>query len=311
MYRSFFALIVAVIFIACNNGSDKQPDQNKISGMEKKPHYSLAQWSFNRDLFGGKMTNFDFIRNAGEMGFEGVEYVSQFFQDKAEDTVFLDSLNQQAKASGVKNLMIMVDNAGNLGASNIEERDSAIEIHKKWVLAAKYLGCSTIRVNAHGDGTDEQMARACEQSIGALADWAKPHGINIIIENHGGISNNGQWLAALLTKLAPHEVGALADPDNWCTKRENGQLWDAPCIESYDRYKGMEELMPFAKGLSVKTFEFDESGNETTMDYARIMDIIQKSNYSGYLAIEFEGHTMPSKEGILKTKALAEKHWKK
>ena len=312
--KSFNTILLAGLSILLFNSCQEKPKKiiktNNKENMTQSPKYSLAQWSFNRELFSGKMTTVDYIKVAGEMGFDGVEYVSQFFQDKVEDFAFLDSLNAATKEAGIKSLLIMVDEVGNLGASNIEERNKALENCKKWVKAAKYLGCSSIRVNAHGDGTPEEMKNACIDGIGRLAAWSRQEGITIIIENHGGISNNGAWLASLLEALSEYRVGSLPDFDNWCTARENGKLWGAPCTERYDRYEGLIELMPYAKSLSVKSFDFDEEGNETSMDYAKIFEIVQESGYNGYMGIEFEGHDLPSKEGIKKTRELVEKVWK-
>lgn len=275
----------------------------------KVPKYSLAQWSFNRELFAKKMTNQDFVKAAGEMGFEGVEYVSQFFQNKVDNWVFLDSLNEAAKMAGVKNLMIQVDNIGNLGATKAEERNKAVELGKKWVDAAKYLHCTSMRVNAHGDGTAEQLKQNCIDGIGRLADYANSKGIKIIIENHGGPSNDGQWLADLVHQLQSKNVGSLADFHNWCMERDNGRLWGGKCIKTYDMYQGMKELLPTAAGISVKAFDFDHQGNEKEMDFAKLFKIIDQSGYDGYLGIEYEGRSLPSREGILMTKLLAEKYF--
>lgn len=307
--RRFLPLLLLPI-LACTDNSTDQQETTTAESMQKAPKYSLAQWSFNRDLFAGDMTTVDFIQAAGEMNFEGVEYVSQFFQDKVEDMAFLDSLNAAAAAAGVRNLMIMVDNAGQLGSSDSSKQEAAILEHQKWVRAAKHLGCPAMRVNAHGDGTDSEILEQCVAGIGRLADYANEQGVTILVENHGGISNNGAWLVELLEKLSDRQVKALADFDNWCTARANGQIWGAECTERYDRYQGMTEIMPYAHSLSVKTFEFDEEGNETVMDYPRLFEIIQASGYEGYLGVEYEGHDLPSREGIAKTKALAEKVWK-
>lgn len=307
----FLSCLLILLLINCQDKTKKTLDPFKKEIIVKAPKYSLSQWSFNRELFSGKMTTIDFIKVAGEMDYEGVEYVSQFFQDKVEDFVFLDSLTKSTNEAGVKSLLIMVDDAGNLGASNMGERNLAIENCKKWVLAAKYLGCNSIRVNAHGDGTPEEMKNACADGIGRLAAWSQKQGIDIIIENHGGISSNGKWLAELLKELQEFGVGSYPDFGNWCTLRENGQLWGGACTERYDRYKGLKELVPYAKSLSVKSFAFDDEGNETSMDYAKIFEIVQASGYNGYLGIEFAGHDIPSLEGINKTRELVEKVWKK
>lgn len=299
--------ITLALLVSCSTLDDTHPlGANKISPEAK---YSLAQWSFNRDLFAGKMDTVDFITAAGDMNFAGVEYVSQFFQDKVDDFEYLDSLNAAAKAAGIKNVMIQVDNIGNLGSSNPELRAQAIAEGKKWVDAASYLGCDMMRVNAHGDGSPERVKAQSIEAIGILADYAKQKGLQIIIENHGGISNDGAWLADLIAKLADKNVASLADFHNWCIERENGELWGAPCVKEYDNYQGFAELIPTAQAVSVKAIEFDSNGNETSMDFERFFQIMKAASYDGYLGIEYEGSNLPSREGILKTKALAEKSW--
>lgn len=295
------------LLVSCSKANDSAQTGTIISRPEAK--YTLAQWSFNRDLFAGEMDTVDFIYAAGEMGFFGVEYVSQFFQDKVDNFAYLDRLNAAAKDAGIKNIMIQVDNIGNLGASDPELRAKAIADGKKWVDAASYLGCDMIRVNAHGDGSPEQIKAHSIEAIGLLADYARQKGITIIIENHGGISNNGAWLADLVASLADKNVASLADFHNWCTERENGQLWGAPCIKEYASYQGFAELIGTAKSVSVKGLEFDAAGNETSMDFARFFKIMHAASYEGYLGIEYEGSNLPSREGILKTKILAEKSW--
>jgi len=295
------------LLVSCSKLTDSSEPVTTLSPPAAK--YSLAQWSFNRDLFAGEMDTVDFIHAAADMGFDGVEYVSQFFADKVHDFAYLDKLNAAAQAAGIKNVMLQVDNMGDLGASDPQLRAQAIAEGKLWVDAASYLNCELMRVNAHGDGSPEQIKANNIAAIGELADYAKQKGVTLIIENHGGISNNGAWLADLVAKLADKNVASLADFHNWCTERENGQLWGAPCTQEYDYYQGFAELIPSAKGVSVKAFEFDSQGNETSMDFAKFFKIMQQASYAGYLGIEYEGTSLPSREGILKTKALAEKSW--
>lgn len=305
---NYLSLTLAALslFFACqpaNESAGETPAEIPVA------KYSLAQWSYNRDLFAGEMNTVDFIRAAGDMGFDGVEYVSQFFQDKVENFAYLDSLRTAAESAGIKSLMIQVDNIGNLAASDPAEREQAVALGKKWVDAAAYLGCPTMRVNAHGDGSPDEMKAQSIAGIGALADYANEKGVQILIENHGGISNDGAWLADLVASLSDKKVRSLADFHNWCVERENGALWGAPCINTYDYYQGFSELIPTARGVSVKAFEFDSLGNETEMDFAKFFAIMKAANYTGYLGIEYEGKSLPSKEGILKTKALAAKTW--
>ncbi|NJB84702.1 CubicO group peptidase (beta-lactamase class C family)/sugar phosphate isomerase/epimerase [Lewinella marina] len=273
------------------------------------PRYSLGQWSFHRALFDGEMSNFDFVRTAGEMGFEGVELVNQFFADRVDNPAFLDSLKATAADAGVELTMLLIDGAGNLGASDPVARNAAVEQHLAWLEATQRLGIPAMRINAHGDGDAEQVLKASVDGIGRLARAANQRGIRILIENHGGWSNSGAWLTELLSRLREYEVGSVADFDNWCIERDNGQLWGGNCTKRYDRYEGLQELMPYAGGVSVKAFNFDQDGRETSMDFAALFDIIRASGYDGYLGIEYEGDSLPPREGIEKTRALAERSW--
>ncbi|MBC6993477.1 serine hydrolase [Neolewinella lacunae] len=305
-------LLASLVFSACGDAPDGSvAEQNPAveQGKAAEPRYSLGQWSFHREHFSGDMNTFDFIAAADEMGFAGVEYVSQFFQDQVENTAFLDSLRQASEAAGLENVMILVDGAGNLGSSDPAERSRSIAVHLQWARAAQRIGSPAIRVNAHGDGTPAEIKAACLESIAQLAREARELGIRIVIENHGGISNNGAWLADLVEQLKDYEVGSLADFDNWCIARENGELWGAPCVEEYNRYQGMLELIPYAASVSVKAFNFDAAGEEPSMDYAVLFDILHARDYNGWLGIEYEGDKLPSREGIENTLALAKKHW--
>ncbi|MGR3809678.1 sugar phosphate isomerase/epimerase family protein [Jiulongibacter sp. NS-SX5] len=304
LLQYFLFTALSFLFIIACTSSTEETSETKVV----EPKYSLAQWSFNRDLFAGDMTTIDFIKAAGEMGFDGVEYVNQFFIDKAEDYAFLDSLNVAAQEAGVANVMIQLDHTGNLCASDEAERNKAVETAKKWVNAAKYLNCPVVRVNAHGDGQPDAMKTQCMDGIGKLAEYANSPGIQVIIENHGGISSDGAWLADLVSSLKDKKVGSLADFHNWCYKTVDGGLW-GECLEEYDYYKGFEELVPTAVGVSVKAFEFDSLGNEPHLNYPKFFQLMKDANYTGYLGVEYEGNALPSREGILKNKALAEKTW--
>lgn len=275
------------------------------------PRYSLGQWSFHQALFAEEMTSIDFVEAAAEMGFDGVEYVNQFFLDRVGDTLFLDRLAAAATAAEVEGVMLLVDNAGNLGASDPEARKTAIEQHLQWARVARRLNCPIMRVNAHGDGSPEEMMEACASSIRALAAGAAAENVQIVIENHGGISNDGEWLAKLVGRLQDVNVGSLADFDNWCVEREHGQLWGAPCTVRYNRYQGMMDLMPTAEGVSVKAFNFDENGEEPDIDFFTMFDILHVHQYDGFLGIEYEGDALPPTEGILATLALAKKAWER
>ncbi|HKG69500.1 MAG TPA: sugar phosphate isomerase/epimerase family protein, partial [Segetibacter sp.] len=260
-------------------------------------------WSFHKALFAKKMTNLDFpVAAKQQYGISVVEYVNQFFKDKAKDTTYLNELLKRCKDNGVRNHLIMCDGEGNLGDTDNAKRTQAIENHYKWVDAAKYLGCRTIRVNAAGDGSAEEVQKAAIDGLSRLAEYAAKENINVIVENHGGYSSNGMWLSTVMKSVNRPNVGVLPDFNNFCITREGGK-----CTEEYDRYKGVTELLPFAKGASAKTIDFDANGNCVETDYPRMLKIIKDSGFHGYIGIEYEGNQLSEEEGVRKTKALLEK----
>ncbi len=273
----------------------------------KKKHYeiSLAEWSLHKALFANQMTNLDFPQKAKQdFGISVVEYVNQFFKDKAKDTTYLNELLKRCNDNGVKNHLIMIDGEGGLAEPDATKRNAAVENHYKWVDAAKYLGCATIRVNAQGTGTPDEVQKAGAEGLNKLSDYAEKQGIHIIVENHGGVTSNGEWLAALMKLADNKNIGTLPDLGNFCIKRSKDYK---ECEEMYDRYKGVKEIVPFAKGISAKTYDFDEQGNCVETDYARMMKIINDSAFNGYIGIEYEGNNLSEEEGIRKTKALLQK----
>ncbi len=266
---------------------------------------SLAQWSMNQHFFSGKLDNLDFAAKAkSDFGIEAIEYVNQFFKDKAEDTDYLGQMKQRAADNGVKSLLIMVDGEGGLGSLDDTERLTAVENHYKWVDAAKFLGCHSIRVNAFGRGTAEEVEAAAIDGLSRLSEYAAQENINVLVENHGGHSSNGQWLASVMANVGMDNCGTLPDFGNFCIKRSDGSEWSGECLEEYDRYKGVREMMPYAKAVSAKAHEFNEAGEEIHTDYMQMMQIIKDAGYTGYVGIEYEGDGMTAEEGIMATKNL-------
>jgi sugar phosphate isomerase/epimerase len=256
---------------------------------------SLAEWSLHQALFGRtepKMDNLDFPRAAREdYGIEAVEYVNQFFKDKAKDEKYLADLKKRCSDHGVRSVLIMCDGEGALGDADEAKRMTAVENHYRWADAAKFLGCHSIRVNAQSSGSyDEQMDRAAD-GLARLTEYGAKQDINVIVENHGGLSSNGAWLAGVMKKVNSPRCGTLPDFGNF---------------GDYDRYKGVTELMPFAKGVSAKSHDFDDHGIETHTDYFKMMKIVLDAGYSGYVGIEYEGGKISESDGIRATKKLLE-----
>jgi len=274
-----------------------------ISAKKSFFEISLAQWSLHKKLFAKEIDNLDFPAiTKKEFGINVVEYVNVFFKDKAENTEYLNELLKRCKDNGVKNHLIMCDGEGDLGNADANARAKAVENHYKWVNAAKYLGCATIRVNAAGRGTAAEVSDAAAEGLAKLGDYAAKEKINVIVENHGGYSSDGSWLSGVMKKVNKSNVGTLPDFGNFCIRRDGHK-----CAEEYDRYKGTKELMPFAKGVSAKSYNFDEKGNCIETDYNKILKIVKDSGFKGYVGIEYEGSALSESEGILKTKALLER----
>ena len=273
---------------------------------------SLAQWSLHRSLYAGELDHLDFAKISKEnFGIDAIEYVNSFFFEKAEDKSYLKEMKNRADDYGVKSLLIMCDNEGSLGDPDNQKRQKAVENHYKWHEAAKYLGCHSIRVNAYlteslhgfevGDytktGSYENQVSLAADGLRKLTEFGANIGINTIVENHGGLSSDGAWLASVMKAVDHPMCGTLPDFGNF---RIEGDRW-------YDRYKGVKELMPFAKAVSAKSHDFDFEGNETQTDFFRMMDIVIDAGYSGYVGIEYEGRGMDEMSGIKATKDLLER----
>jgi sugar phosphate isomerase/epimerase len=251
---------------------------------------SLAEWSLHRSLEAGSVTNLDFPRIAKKTyGLDAVEYVSTFFNGKGEDQKYLTALKDSCTKYGVKSLLIMVDGEGDLADSSLATRSKAVENHYKWIKAAKFLGCHSIRVNAGGRGTMGQMQSAAIDALGRLSDYASKHDINVIVENHGGNSAIGKWLAEIIKTVNKPNLGTLPDFNNFF---------------EYDPYKGLSELMPFARGVSGQTRDFDEKGNDNRIDFEKMMKIVSESGYKGYIDVEYSGTNKSVDEGIKANLAL-------
>ena len=273
---------------------------------------SLEQWSLHRSLYSGELDHLDFAKISKEnFGIDAIEYVNSFFFEKAEDKSYLREMKNRADDYGVKSLLIMCDNEGSLGDPDNQKRQKAVENHYKWHEAAKYLGCHSIRVNAYlteslhglevGDytktGSYENQVSLAADGLRKLTEFGANIGINTIVENHGGLSSDGAWLASVMKAVDHPMCGTLPDFGNF---RIEGDRW-------YDRYKGVKELMPFAKAVSAKSHDFDSNGNETRTDFFRMMDIVMDAGYSGYVGIEYEGSEMDEMSGIKATKDLLER----
>ena len=253
---------------------------------------SLAEWSINRPLFDGKLQHLDFAKIAKSVGIDAIEYVNQFFMDKAKDAAYLAELNRRARDHGIFQHLIMCDSEGDLGDPDPGKRTRAVENHYKWADAAKTLGCLTIRVNAESAGSFAEQQKLAADGLRRLTEYAAKLDLNVIVENHGGLSSHGDWLVGVM-KLVDHpRCGTLPDFGNFY---------------EYDRYQGVTDMMPYAKAVSAKSYDFDELGEETKIDFHRMMRIVLAAGFHSWVGIEYEGDRLPEPEGIRRTKALLER----
>jgi sugar phosphate isomerase/epimerase len=291
------------------------PVLKSMALQESKLEISLAEWSLHRALEAGKVDHLDFAYIAKkDFGINAVEYVNGFFGGKkknfrqaGKDTKYLAEMLKRSNDAGVENHLIMVDEEGDLAGIDEKKRLKAVEDHQKWLEAAQYLGCKTVRVNLHGTGDTDTKKKVSIDSLGRLGDLASKMNLNVVVENHGGDSSKGGWVAEVMKEVNKSNVGTLPDFGNFCITHPWGTTQE-PCNDEYDRYKGVQEMLPYAKGVSAKTYDFDENGEQPKIDFRRLIDIVKKSGFNGYIGIEFEGNTQDEFEGIRKTKALLEKY---
>ena len=300
--RDFSKLAIASSFIGLTpieilSASSNNKDQLKIS---------LAQWSLNKAIKSGELSPLDFAKKARSFDIDAIEYVSGLYTNHT-DTLKKISMQKLSKELlkrsddyGIENVLIMIDSQGSLASSNKKERLKAIDNHKKWIDFSYEIGCETMRVNLSGETKLDRWTENSIKSLTELSDYNK--NINVVVENHGGLSSNGKYLSNVMSKVNIDNCGTLPDFGNFCIDGS-----PRACNEWYDIYKGVEELMPYAHAVSAKSYDFDDSGNETKIDYSKMIDIVKKAGYKGYIGIEYEGSRMSEDDGIIATKKLLEK----
>ena len=320
--RTFLAAVGATTAAMAQTGCTPEDGEAPSTADEpsgKPPQFdiSLAQWSLHRTFFGSALDDgyealfagllsdppsalqgdrkpLEFAAMARELGIDAVEYVNTFFFDRATDTAFIQELSQRADGEGVQSLLIMCDAEGSLGDPDSDQRLKAVENHRKWLECAAQLGCRAIRVNAASSGSYEEQQLLAAGGLRGVCELADPLNLSVLVENHGGLSSNGKWLSEVLRMVDHPRAGSLPDFGNFQVSE----------TETYDKYQGVEELMPLARAVSAKSYDFDDAGNETTIDFERMIRLILAAGYTGHIGIEYEGSRLTEPEGIAATNAL-------
>lgn len=280
-----------------------------VSTAEPFFELSLAQWSMHKMIREDGVDPYTFAEKAKNWGFTGLEYVSQLYNPELESANyseeamanFVAKSNAEAKKHGMTNVLIMIDGQGNLAVSDEAERNETVEKHKKWVDAAAAMGCHAIRVNLNGSNDPEQWIKNSVDGLTKLATYAKTKNINVLVENHGGLSSNGELHAKVMETVNMANCGSLPDFGNFCIERKPNS-WD--CVKEYDKYKGVKELMPYAKAVSAKSNNFNAEGYDTGIDYVEMLSIVKQAGYTGYIGVEYEGSEISEEAGIIATKEL-------
>ena len=311
--KHVFPVCAAIVLMGCQNTMKKNQESTSETPMQKF-EISLAQWSIHNQIQSGSIDPMDFASIAKDLGYTGLEYVSNLYVGdevnypmKAQglDSI-LKELKRRSDDLGMTNVLIMIDDQGDLSIDDQLQTTQAVDNHKKWVDAAAYLGCYAIRVNLFGSDDPDAWVANSVRSLKALSTYAAEKNISILVENHGGLSSDAKLLARVMDEVGMDNCGVLVDFGNFCVRRENGERWDGPCVKEYDRYRGIEELMPYAHGVSAKSYAFDAEGNETSMDFPRILNIVRDSGFSGFIGVEFEGPDADPRPGMAATKTLIE-----
>ena len=292
--QAAFGILAATSFAGATPQTN--PKENTVSD-DPVFRISLAQWSLHRTIRSGELDAMDFAAcSTGTFGISGLEYVNSFYKERRDDGSLPAELKQRADDHGATNLLIMIDGEGRLGAPGDEERADAVDRHRRWMHIAKAIGCHSIRVNANSEGTPDEQIASCARGMTELLAHADELELNVLIENHGGYSSDGAWLSTLMRTVDHPRFGTLPDFGNFVLD------WDT--MEQYDRYKGVSELMPFAKAVSAKSNDFDAQGNETATDYDRMLKIVLDTGYRGWIGVEYEGSELSEADGIVRTRDL-------
>ncbi len=234
-----------------------------------KDDISLAQWALVDEVKSGKWKTLDFAKIArNDFGLNGIEFVNTLFEVTTEG--YLKKLRKNADDNGVTMVLIMVDDEGDGCGATKEERNQFAINHRKWIDAAAYLGCKSIRTNCRGpENADKAEAlKWAAESYNMLLEYAVPAKISVLIENHGGVSNDADWMVSLMKEVDNLYFGTYPD-------------WRRPA-DNFDNVDYLKKMLPFAGGMSYR----NQPTEELT---AKMIKLAKDSGYRGWYGIESSG----------------------
>ena len=324
--QTSIALSIGIPLISQNLWANLQSLNNRIK-------ISLQCVSFANTLMNGKMSILEFPRIVREdFNIEGAEYWNIPLIQKRRDSKFIKELNKRTSDYGLKNTLMLVDlydlktrESKSICDKDSKRRNEAIEDHKEWIDVAKSIGCSSIRVNLWSEGMNaSEVKNISEEALSKLLEYSSTQDMSIVIENHGGFTSDAGWLVDLMKSINHSKLGTLPDFGtlNFCIEKaqaKEGEMYSSNCLNQYNKYKGVEEMLPYAKGISAKSISFDSNGEEINTDFERMIKLIKSSSFEGFMAIEYEGALMQMfggdpldylspNQGVLATKRLIEKY---
>ncbi len=224
-----------------------------------------------------------------EYGLTHLELIQMSFP--STEASYLKKLRSAVEAAEAVIENVPID-VGDICELAPERRAEHVRNIKSWMDVAAAIGSRAVRVNTGPSREGSDALALAVESCKRLAEHADKLGLNVLIENHGGISSDPQLLKQLIESVSTERMGACPDFGGF---------------DEAIRYDGLQKIMPLAKLVHAKSYAFDEHGEETAIDYARCMQIVKNSGFSGVLSIEYEGDGNAS-EGIKKTKELILRH---
>lgn len=250
------------------------PSGNALAADSDRFELSIHQYSLRKLFQQGQLDTFAYPKFVHEnFGFTSIEFAVEFCQQLYADPAKGRSLADESQKLGIRHRALLCGAKPALDAASRSERKAAVQDHLKWAKVATELRCDFIRVRAGTEGNRQQQLEHAASGIGALCDQLSDAPVSVLVENITGHSRDADWMVALVERVGKDRLGLIADFGNF----------------EGDIYAGMKKLLPYTKSICTKSWEFDAQGNETKIDFQKMMNVINESSFRGCIAIEYLG----------------------